>query len=89
MKQLPGRGRPRWLQQLVGVAAAVVAMVWLITLLPVLLVVGLVAAILLIPVLRQLRTELERMDQVRQGPPPPLQDVTPWHRKAWNRWRAR
>jgi Flp pilus assembly protein TadB len=69
--------------------AATVAAIWLVTLLPVLLVVGLVAALLLIPVLRELRAELERMERVQQGPPPPLQDVTPWHRKAWNRWRER
>ncbi|NDD45161.1 MAG: hypothetical protein EBZ29_05835 [Synechococcaceae bacterium WB9_4xC_028] len=93
MKQLPGRSRPRWLRRLsamlAGIVAATVAAIWLVTLLPVLLVVGLVAALLLIPVLRELRAELERMERVQQGPPPPLQDVTPWHRKAWNRWRER
>lgn len=74
---------------LAGIVAATVAAIWLVTLLPVLLVVGLVAALLLIPVLRELRAELERMERVQQGPPPPLQDFTPWHRKAWNRWRER
>jgi len=89
MKQLPGRSRPRWLRRLSAMLAGIVAAIWLVTLLPVLLVVGLVAALLLIPVLRELRAELERMERVQQGPPPPLQDVTPWHRKAWNRWRER
>ena len=44
---------------LAGIVAATVAAIWLVTLLPVLLVVGLVAALLLIPVLRELRAELE------------------------------
>ena len=88
MKQLPGRRRPRWLQQLAGFAAAVVLSVWLVTLLPVLLLVGLVAAVLLLPVLRQVRRELERIDaQQSQGSrpaPDELRNATPWQQKVRN-----
>jgi len=88
MKQLPGRRRPRWLQQLAGFAAAVVLSVWLVTLLPVLLLVGLVAVLLLLPVLRQVRRELERIDsQQTPGsgrPPDAFRNATPWQRKVRN-----
>ena len=63
MKRLPGHGRPPWLQQLISFAALVIATVWMVTLLPVLLVVGLIAALLLIPVLRQLRQDIEQLER--------------------------
>ncbi|EAU73054.1 hypothetical protein [Synechococcus sp. RS9916] len=88
MKQLPGRRRPRWLQQLAGFAAAVIVSIWLVSLLPVLLVIGLVAALLLLPVLRQLRRELERIDaQQSPGSRPAsdeLRNATPWQQKVRN-----
>jgi hypothetical protein len=43
----------------------------------------------LIPILRQLRIELEQLDQVQQrssGRSP--MDVTPWQQKLWNSWKA-
>ena len=88
MKQLPGRRRPRWLQKLSGFAAAVMLSVWLVTLLPVLLLVALVAAILLLPVLRQVRWELERIDS-QQAPgsgraPDEFRNATPWQQKVRN-----
>ena len=89
MKQLPGRGRPKWIQQLAALGAAVVATIWLVTLLPVLLFVGLIAGLLLIPVLRQLKIEVEQLERRQRGEPPLPRDVTPWHRRVWNRWRGR
>ena len=88
MKQLPGRRRPRWLQQLAGFATSVIVSIWLVSLLPALLVIGLVAALLLLPVLRQLRRELERID-AQQSPgsrpaPDELRNATPWQQKVRN-----
>ncbi|MBL6798156.1 MAG: hypothetical protein ISQ53_05105 [Synechococcus sp. BS307-5m-G39] len=88
MKQLPGRGRPKWIQQLAALGAAVVATIWLVTLLPVLLFVGLIAGLLLIPVLRQLRLEVEQLERRQRGEPSLPRDVTPWHRRIWNQWRG-
>lgn len=51
MKQIPERSRPAWLEQLLVFAALVIVTAWMVTLLPVLLVVGLIAAVLVIPVL--------------------------------------
>lgn len=92
MKQLPGQGRPRWLQQLLGFGATLLVTVWLVSLLPVLLIVGLVAGLALVPLLRQLRRELEKMDDVVQrpgiGPPASsMRDATPWHQKLRNHLR--
>ena len=89
MKQLPGPRRPKWIQQLAAIGVAVVATIWLVTLLPVLLFVGLIAGLLLIPVLRQLRLEVEQLERRQRGEPPLPRDVTPWHRGVWNRWRGR
>ena len=89
MKQLPGRRRPMWLQQLISLAAIVIVTVWLVTLLPLLLVVGLIAALLLIPVLKQIRVEMDQLERQQRGDPVAPRDVTPWHRRAWNRWHRR
>ena len=93
MKQLPGRTRPRWQQQLLsglGLGLGLVVMGALLPIvLPVLLIAGLLAALALIPILRQLRIELEQLDQVQQrssGRSP--MDVTPWQQKLWNSWKA-
>ena len=93
MKQLPGRTRPRWQQQLLsglGLGLGLVVMGALLPIvLPVLLIAGLLAALALIPILRQLRIELEQLDQVQQrssGRRP--MDVTPWQQKLWDRWKA-
>jgi hypothetical protein len=93
MKQLPGRTRPRWQQQLLsglGLGLGLVVMGALLPIvLPVLLIAGLLAALALIPILRQLRIELEQLDQVQQrssGRSP--MDVTPWQQKLWDRWKA-
>ena len=89
MKQLPGRSRPHWLQQLISFAALVIVTIWMVTLLPILLVVGLIAAVLLIPVLKQIRYDMDQLDRSQRGDPLPPRDVTPWHRRVWNRWQSR
>ena len=89
MKQLPGRVRPPWLQQLISFAALVLVTIWLVTLLPVLLVVGLIAALLLIPVLKQIRQDIDHLERTQRDDPIQPRDVTPWHRRVWNRWLSR
>ena len=93
MKQLPGRTRPRWQQQLIsglGVGLGLVVIgVLLPIVLPILLISGLLAAVALIPILRQLRRELEQLDQVQQKSSDRIpMDVTPWHQKLWERLKA-
>ena len=92
MKQLPGgRGRPRrWLQQLATGFAAVVATIWMVSLLPVLLLVALIAGLLLLPVLRQLRRDLESIEQAQgldRWPSDSLRNATPWHQRIRNTLR--
>jgi hypothetical protein len=60
VKQLPGRQRPRWITVLLQGLAAVVATIWLASLLPYLLLMALVVSLMLIPTLRRLRKEAER-----------------------------
>ena len=91
MKQLPGQQRPRWLQHLAAFVITVVATIWMVALLPVLLLVGLVVALLLFPVLRQLRRELEQLEK-SQGQDVPwseasMRNATPWWQRLRNRWR--
>ena len=93
MKQLPGRTRPRWQQQLIsglGVGLGLVVIgVLLPIVLPILLISGLLAAVALIPILRQLRRELEQLDQVQQKSSDRIpMDVTPWKQKLWDRLKA-
>ena len=89
MKRLPGRRQPRWLQQLLALGVLVITTIWMITLIPLLLVVGLVAGVLLIPVLRMMRQEIDHLERSQRGEPEPPRDVTPWHRRMWNRWLNR
>ena len=93
MKQLPGRTRPRWQQQLISglvVGLGMVVMAALLPIvLPIMLIAGLLAAIALIPILRQLRSEIEQLDQVQKKSAERIpMDVTPWHRKLWDQWKA-
>ena len=80
MKQLPGRQSPRWLRYVATAAMTTVATIWLFSLLPFLLLFSVVFGIVLIPVLRQLRQE---MNEVNVSPEVkrPTVDVTPWHRQ--------
>jgi hypothetical protein len=93
MKQLPGRTRPRWQQQLISglvVGLGLVVMAALLPIvLPIMLIAGLLAALALIPILRQLRNELEQLDQVQRKSSERIpMDVTPWQRKMWDRWKS-
>jgi len=93
MKQLPGRTRPRWQQQLISglvVGLGLVVMAALLPIvLPIMLIAGLLAALALIPILRQLRNELEQLDQVQRKSSERIpMDVTPWQRKMLDRWKS-
>ena len=89
MKQLPGRARPPWLQQLISCVALGLVTIWMVTLLPVLLIVGLIAGLLLIPVLKRIRQDIDHLERTQRGEPIQPRDVTPWHRRVWNRWLSR
>ena len=93
MKQLPGRTRPRWQQQLISglvVGLGLVVMAALLPIvLPIMLIAGLLAALALIPILRQLRNELEQLDQAQRKSSERIpMDVTPWQQKIWDRWKS-
>ncbi len=75
---LPGRSAPRWLAATLQFIGTVAVAIWLVSALPYLLLFSLVLALLLIPTLRRLRTELHRTVDV---PARPLTDITPWHRR--------
>ena len=75
---LPGRSSPRWLATALRFIGTVAVAIWLVSVLPYLLLFSLLLALLLIPTLRRLRTELERTIDV---PPRPHTDITPRHRK--------
>ena len=83
MKQLPGRARPRWIQLVMTGVVTAVATIWMVSLLPFLLLFTLVFAVLLIPVVRRLRREMDEaglhpgMQQQTGGRS--TVDVTPWH----------
>ena len=62
MNQLPGRQPPRWLRIVVTVVTTTVMTIWLLSLLPFLLLFALVFGILLIPVLRRLGDEMNRVN---------------------------
>ena len=88
MKKLPGRARPRWIQLVITGVVTAVATIWMVSLLPFLLLFTLVFAVLLIPVVRRLRRE---MDEAGLNPGMHQQpgrrsavDVTPWHRQLRN-----
>ena len=82
MKQLPGRARPKWLVVAVQAIAMVVFVAVTISILPALLITSLVAALVLIPVLRQLRKEVERTTVTLNAPTrEEMIDITPWHQR--------
>ena len=82
MKQLPGKARPKWLVALGQGIAVVVFVAVTASILPVLLIASLVAALLLIPVMRQLRKEMERTAVTINTPPrEQMVDITPLHQR--------
>ena len=92
MKQLPGHRRALWQQQLISglvVGLGLVVMAALLPIvLPIILIAGLLAALALIPILRQLRSELEQLDHVQRTSERIPMDVTPWQQKLWDQWKA-
>ena len=82
MKQLPGRARPKWLAVAGQVLAAALFVAMTVSVLPVLLMTSLVTALILIPVLRQLRKEAERTGSVVNVPArEQMVDITPPHER--------
>ena len=80
MKQLPGRQSPRWLRYVATAVMTTVATIWLFSLLPFLLLFSVVFGIVLIPVLRQLRQEMNEVNVSPEAKRPTV-DITPWHRQ--------
>ena len=94
MKQLPGQRRPnmpRWLKTVFAVTITLVSTIWLLSLLPFLLLAALIISILLIPIFRRLRREMEEagfsVDKPRSNVQRPDLNITPWHRQIRNLWR--
>ena len=82
---------PRWLKTVMAGTLTVISTIWLLSLLPFLLLAALLLSILLIPMTRRLRREMEeagfnieqpiKSDQRRDV------NITPWHRQMRNAWR--
>ena len=82
MKQLPGKARPKWLVATGQAIAAVVFVAMTASILPVLLIASLLAALLLIPVMLQLRKEVERTAVTLNTPSTEeMVDITPLHQR--------
>ena len=90
MKQLPGKRKAKWLQQLSSVAAAITAAICFVAILPIILLITIALAVAMIPVFyalhRQIQTEhawqSQQSNQSRQ-----TVDITPWHRRLLNKRR--
>ena len=69
----------------------VIATIWLLSLLPFLLLAALLLSILLIPITRRLRREMEEAGFNVEQPMKSDQrldvNITPWHRQMRNAWR--
>ena len=88
MKQLPGKTRPKWLVAAGQGMAAVVFVAMTASILPMLLIMSLVAALLLIPVLRQLRKEVEKTSVTINTPAKEeMIDITPLHNRLSQKLR--
>ena len=82
MKQLAGKVRPKWLVATGQAIAAVVFVAMTASILPMLLIMSLVTALLLIPVLRQLRKEVEKSAVTINTPArEEMIDITPLHQR--------
>lgn len=82
MKQLPGKARPKWLVALGQGIAVAVLVAMTASILPVLLIASLLSALLLIPVMRQLRKEVERTAVTLNTPSrEEMVDITPLHQR--------
>jgi len=81
MKQLSGKSKPKWLVLASQMLAGTVFVAMTISVLPALLLMSLVMALLLIPVLRQVRKEAEKSGIELNSPPKNMVNVTPLHRR--------
>ncbi len=81
MKQLSGKSKPKWLVLASQMLAGTVFVAMTISVLPALLLMSLVMALLLIPVLRQVRKEAEKSGIELNSPPKGMVNVTPLHRR--------
>ncbi len=81
MKQLPGKSRPKWLVMAGQVLAGTVFVAMTISVLPALLMMSLMTALLLIPILRQVRKEAEKSGIDLNSSPKGMLNVTPLHRR--------
>jgi membrane protein implicated in regulation of membrane protease activity len=89
MKQLPGKTRPKWLVAVGQGIAAVVFVAMTASILPLLLIMSLVTALLLIPVLRQLRKEVEKTSMTINIPAKEeMIDITPLHNRISQKLRS-
>ena len=84
---LPGQVDKSWLARGLKILGGIGLAIGLISLMPYLLFFSLLTALLMIPVLRRLRSELNQTINIT---PTPLTDITPWHQKLIkkiNGWR--
>ena len=89
MKQLPGQTSPKWLVAVAQGIAAVVFVAMTASILPMLLIMSLVTALLLIPVLRQLRKEVEKTSMTINTPAKEeMIDITPLHNRISQKLRS-
>ena len=82
---------PRWLKTVMAGTFTVIATIWLLSLLPFLLLAALLLSILLIPITRRLRREMEEagfnVEQPMESDQRLDVNITPWHRQMRNAWR--
>ena len=82
---------PRWLKTVMAGSITVIATIWLLSLLPFLLLATLLLSILLIPMTRRLRREMEEagfnVEQPLKSDQRRDVNITPWHRQMRNAWR--
>ena len=82
---------PRWLKTVMAGTFTVIATIWLLSLLPFLLLAALLLSILLIPMTRRLRREMEEagfnVEQPLKSDQRRDVNITPWHRQMRNAWR--
>ena len=82
---------PRWLKTVMAGTLTVITTIWLLSLLPFLLLAALLLSILLIPITRRLRREMEEagfnVEQPMESDQRLDVNITPWHRQMRNAWR--
>lgn len=82
---------PRWLKTVTAGILTVITTIWLLSLLPFLLLAALLLSILLIPMTRRLRREMEEagfnVEQPLKSDQRRDVNITPWHRQMRNAWR--